>query len=142
MGTLATVAIVLRADCAIDRAREQVEYFCSIGVWDRSNVLGGERSLEEPRGGGAPSKPGERLVLAAQEIAAMGGDDVEESLLALSVAKGLQRFNRVVVSRIAHIGRSAIAALGSRTDGEPVDAADRILVVQRLSWALASAICV
>lgn len=109
MGPLATVAIVLGADGAIDRAREQVEYFCPIGVRDRSEVLGSDRSTEEPRAGGAPRKPSERLVLAAQKMAAMGGDEVEESRFAFGVAKGLQRFNRFVASRPAHMGRSAIA---------------------------------
>jgi hypothetical protein len=50
-------------------------------------VFGGDRSPEEPRAGGAPRKPGERLVLAAHEITAMSGDDVEKLRFALWIAQ-------------------------------------------------------
>jgi hypothetical protein len=52
------------------------------------DVLGGEGPPEEPRAEGAPGKSGERLVMAAQKLAAVGRDEVQESCFALGVAKG------------------------------------------------------
>lgn len=48
----------------------------------------------------------------------MGSDGVEESRLALAVAKGLERLNALVTGCHVHIDRSLIEAVSSESGGE------------------------
>ena len=119
------VEVATAAQRLVDRLRGQVIDMPAVAALDHMDVLALGSFLEQLRDQGASLPAGEAVILPAQEVAGMHGDQIEERSLPLQVADGFECRDRIVVEShrsrmfsIRWLSSSILAVREERSEAE------------------------